>query len=119
MNEERAVDPNTGGEKGRKLAQYSLIPYRPLSEVAKVYGYGAEKYAPQNWRRGYPWSWSLDALFRHIEAFRSGESEDPESGLHHLAHASFHLNALMVFDFDVLGTDDRGDVLEEVFDGDE
>lgn len=29
----------------------------------------------------------LDALYRHLQAYRSGESHDPESGLHHLSHA--------------------------------
>lgn len=33
----------------------------------------------------------LDALYRHLEAFRSGETLDPESSLHHLAHALTNL----------------------------
>lgn len=98
-SEVRVVDPDTGGAKGQKLERYGLIPPEALAEVARVYGYGASKYEEDNnWRRGYSWSLSLDALFRHVEAFRRGESYDPESGLHHLAHAEFHLNTLMVFD---------------------
>lgn len=29
----------------------------------------------------------LDALYRHLNAFRLGETHDHESGLHHLSHA--------------------------------
>ena len=29
----------------------------------------------------------LDALYRHLQAYRFGETVDPESGLHHLTHA--------------------------------
>lgn len=104
--EERATH-TTGGQKGRKLAEFALVPVEAREEVAKVYGYGASKYEPHNWRRGYPWSWSLSALYRHVAAFERGESSDPESGLHHLAHASFHLNTLMMYDWFTKGEDDR------------
>jgi hypothetical protein len=97
----------TGGEKGRKPERYSLIPVGPLAELARVYGYGAQKYSDHNWRKGYPYSWSLDALQRHIEAFRRGENLDQESGLSHLAHANFHLMALQEFCNTGTGTDDR------------
>ena len=68
---------------------------------------GARKYEDDNWRKGYPWRLSLDALYRHIAAFESGVSNDTESGLHHLAHAAFHLFTLMEFERLSLGTDDR------------
>lgn len=68
--------------------QYSLVPADALHEVAKVLTFGAKKYAPDNWkkvpdlqRRYY------DALQRHLFAYQKGETLDPESGLHHLAHA--------------------------------
>lgn len=75
--------------------------------MAKVYGYGAQKYAADNWRKGYPWRLSLDALHRHLSAFEGGTSVDAESSYHHLAHAVFHLNTLMEFERLGLGTDDR------------
>lgn len=68
--------------------QYSLIPTSATKALAEVLTYGASKYAPNNWQlvqdgeKRY-----LDALFRHLEAFRSGEVNDEESGLHHLSHA--------------------------------
>lgn len=129
--EERVVDPVTGGAKGQKDERFSLIPVFPRSEVARVYGYGCKKYAPNNWRKGYRWSLSLDALYRHISKFEWGQSLDVDpckrhsdsgegwqpdceflecgSGLHHLAHAQFHLNTLMEFERLGLGTDDRED----------
>lgn len=97
-SEIRVTDPETGGQKGKKPEEYALIPVEALAEIARVYGYGAEKYEPNNWRRGYAWSLSYSALQRHINAFWRGERTDPESGLHHLAHAAFHLLSLMTFD---------------------
>lgn len=71
---------------GGKL-QYSLIPPETLRALAQVLTFGAQKYAPGNWmlvedgQTRY-----LDALYRHLEAYRLGEELDPESGLPHLSH---------------------------------
>ena len=109
--EVRVIDPKTGGAKGRKREEYALIPAKALAEVARVYWFGAygkpTPYEAFNWTKGYAWNLSLSALYRHIEAFRSGVSHDEESGLHHLAHATFHLFALMEFERTGAGTDDR------------
>lgn len=107
MVEERKKDPTTGGEKGVKLERYAFLPVQPLREVARVYGYGAKKYSERNWERGYNWSWSYDALQRHLNAFWGGVSVDPESGLPHLAHAAFHIFALMEFERTHPEKDDR------------
>lgn len=87
---------NTEQEKGLKFdtgkLQYSLIPTETTKALAEVLTFGAAKYAPNNWmlvengKTRY-----LDALYRHLEAFRSGETLDPESSLHHLAHALTNL----------------------------
>lgn len=67
--------------------QYSLIPPETLSALASVLTYGAQKYAPNNWQLvEHGETRYMDALFRHLEAFRAGETHDPESGLHHLSH---------------------------------
>jgi hypothetical protein len=106
--EVRLTDPETGGQKGSKPERYDLIPWSPaMDEVARVYAFGAEKYADHNWRKGYPWSWSLASLFRHVKAFASGEDRDPESGLHHLAHAVFHCLSLITFGDEHPDKDDR------------
>jgi hypothetical protein len=113
---EQIATSTTGGSKGRKLEQYSLIPTEFLAEVARVYAYGAEKYSRDNWLSGYPWSWSYDALQRHIIAFWSGQETDPESGRHHLAHAAFHLASLFTYSEQTryVEHDDRPQAVEPV-----
>lgn len=106
-SEIRLTDPETGGEKGAKQAQLGLIPIYATVEEAKVHGMGAAKYAPYNWRKGYPWSWSYNAMLRHQLAYWNGEDRDPESGLPHLAHARWHTGVLLEFSAYGLGTDDR------------
>lgn len=64
-----------------------MIPRSALIEEAYVMGFGAEKYDRDNWRKGMAWSRLIDASFRHLAAFNDGEDFDPETGLHHLAHA--------------------------------
>ena len=72
---------------GGKL-EYGLLPPYALQETVKVLTFGAQKYERNNWihvddgiRRYF------DALQRHVWAWKMGEDIDPESGLHHLAHA--------------------------------
>lgn len=100
-------DPVTGGEKEMKPSRFDLIPPEVLDEDARVYGMGAAKYAPHNYLHGFPWSWSVRAGMSHFHAWQMGEDYDQESGLHHLAHARWHLAALMTFQWNELGTDDR------------
>ena len=97
----------TGGEKGVKPERYDLIPKLPLDVVARIMGYGAEKYADHNYRKGYEWSKSYAALMRHLTAFWDGEDLDPESGLPHLGHAMFHCMALLIFAEEHPEYDDR------------
>ena len=106
--ETRVTDLQTGGQKGAKPEAYALIPIEPLAEIARVDDYGASKYAPFNWQKGYSWNLSISALFRHIFQFLRGTSIDPETGCHHLAHAAFHLFTLMEYERCGKGTDDRG-----------
>jgi hypothetical protein len=97
----------TGGAKGQKPERLDLLPFDALEEVARVYGFGATKYAPDNYLKGYAWRLSLGALLRHVSRWAQGESYDIESGLHHMAHAAFHCLALVTFEKRNLGTDDR------------
>ena len=105
--ETRVTDPNTGGQKGAKPERFSLLPFDALDEIVRSYDYGAKKYSPHNWRRGYAWSLSFDALMRHLTAWWEGENIDPESGHSHLAHAGWHVLALLWFQLNAKGTDDR------------
>ncbi|MCA1841518.1 MAG: DUF5664 domain-containing protein [Actinobacteria bacterium] len=106
MAEVRVVDPVTGGEKGSKLARFSLIPPIFLWHLAEHYGRGARKYADRNWERGYAWSLSVDALERHFNSWKMGESHDPETGSNHLIAVAWHACALFCFSWWNIGTDD-------------
>ena len=96
-------DPETEVEVGVKFdndkPQWSLVPFAALSKVVDVLTYGAAKYAPDNWkkvpnaRQRY-----IDAGFRHFTAYASGEKNDPETGMSHLAHAMCCLLFLLSFD---------------------
>lgn len=105
--EVRLTDPVTGGQKGSKPCQMAAIDAAALEELGKVAGYGARKYARFNYLAGYPWSWTLDAAYRHLLAAQAGEDRDPESGLLHAAHLAWHGLALCSFMLRQLGTDDR------------
>lgn len=99
MNREETQQTNesTGGQKATKLARMDLLPVEPLWEVAELYGAGAQKYDARNWEKGYPWSWSYQALLRHAMLFWNGEDTDPETRKHHMASVVFHAFALMEF----------------------
>jgi hypothetical protein len=87
--------------------RYDLFAAWPLNEVAKVYTYGTLKYDDNNWRKGMKWGKLFGALMRHAWKWWRGETWDPESGLHHLAHAAWQCLALMEYERCKLGEDDR------------
>ena len=66
----------------------SLIPNKPLLEIARVLDFGSRKYSAHNWREGIEQDRLLSAALRHIYANNEGETVDAESGLNHLAHAA-------------------------------
>lgn len=104
--ETRIVDPQTGGEKGMKLARFSLIPADWLWALAEHFGVGAKKYDDRNWERGYKWSLSIDAHGRHMAQWLSGEDNDAETGSSHLIAAAWHLLVLWWFQKHGKGTND-------------
>lgn len=109
MTEVRTTS-STGGQKGVKPERHDLIPRRAMAAIARVFGFGATKYADHNWRRGYEWGKSIAALQRHVDAFVDGETYDEESGLPHLAHAGFHVLVLLTW------LEEQGEGVDNVFD---
>lgn len=81
------------GEKVR----LDLLPVQPIIEIGKVLTYGARKYEKDNWRKGLEWSRCYAATLRHLFAWQSGETNDPETGLSHLAHAACEILFLLEF----------------------
>jgi hypothetical protein len=73
-----------------------LIPVQPLLDIAKVFTYGANKYAKRNWELGAKWSIPYDSLYRHLLAWLNGEDYD-ESGCLHMAHVA--VNAMFLLEY--------------------
>lgn len=88
-------DENPQKRDSGKL-RYDLIPPIAAKALAVVLTYGAKKYSVDNWRGVEDFHARYTAaLYRHIEAWRSGELYDQESGIHHLAHALCNLVFLL------------------------
>lgn len=135
MTETRTTS-STGGEKGVKPERFDLMPPTGLAAIARVYAFGAEKYADHNWRKGYEWGKSIASLERHTQAFKNGETYDfcpadcpkeafdeasqwfnvdgrtcpDHSGLEHIAHAGFHVLALLTW------REEQGEGVDNPFD---
>ena len=93
--------PNEAGAKldaGKNRLGLVLCGFaRALQEVGRVGTYGANKYTDNGWmsvpdgERRY-----TDAMLRHLLREAAGEECDPDTGLHHAAHAAW--NALARLD---------------------
>jgi hypothetical protein len=106
-SDQRVVFETGGMKNNRDKARVDLLPGRPLLEISKVLGRGAEKYAANNWRLGLKYSDTMGSLMRHLIAFNEGEDDDPETGLSHLAHAGCQLLFLLEYELRGTGIDDR------------
>jgi hypothetical protein len=67
--------------------RFDLLPPVPVTDIASVLAFGAQKYAPGNWVHTPDWGRYYAAAQRHLHAWWGGEDIDAESGLPHLAHA--------------------------------
>lgn len=112
--EVRVTHEKTGGMKGAKLTQVGSMDPVALIEVARVSGYGANKYAAYNFMRGTDWSLMFNAMQRHALRFWAGEDIDPESGLHHMAHVMWMAHALIGMSMRGTGTDDRPPAIPDI-----
>jgi hypothetical protein len=98
--EVRVINPNTGGQKGSKLARFDLIPPGPLWKLAEHYGRGAAKYAERNWELGYEINLSFAAAQRHWWSFwnkRELDGSPYEGDDYHLSACAFHTFAAQEF----------------------
>lgn len=67
--------------------RWTLIPLGPLRAVVDVLEFGASRYGAGNWQHvENAQQRYLDALWRHLTAYTSGEKDDLDSLQPHLAH---------------------------------
>lgn len=81
------VNKEVGIKHDQSKPDLTLIPKIALDEMAKAFGYGAQKYGRRNYEKGMKVTRTLAAAMRHITAFVNKEDLDEESGNSHLAHA--------------------------------
>jgi len=81
--------------------QWSLLPFEQMEDVVRVLMNGAEKYSRDNWQKCDDTNRYVDALLRHVIAYKNGQKNDTGKdgdGLPHLAHAVCNCLFLMWFD---------------------
>lgn len=78
----------------RRLATPFVLEPPQLVTAARVFEYGAQKYAAWNWAKGMKWSVPIGCALRHIYAVLHGEEIDSESGLPHMGHV--YCNVIML-----------------------
>ena len=72
-----------------------LIPPEWFINDGKILTFGVQKgYGANSWRKVDIERYKASTL-RHLFAYLSGEKNDPESGLPHLAHARVNIGFLM------------------------
>jgi hypothetical protein len=59
--------------------------------MVRVLEFGAEKYSPDNWKKGLEMNEILESALRHMIALMSGETHDKESGELHSGHIMCNL----------------------------
>lgn len=60
-------------------------------ETAKVLTWGVDKYEPDNWQKGMPYSKVYNSAMRHLIDHERGVLFDHESGLLHLSHCAVNV----------------------------
>lgn len=106
MNFSKKEDSSAAQKYDTGKPRMSLLSSVALEKIAEVLTFGAQKYEPHNWRKGFKYSRLMDAALRHLNAYNGGEKKDPESGKSHLAHASCCLMMLLEFEETGIGEDD-------------
>lgn len=77
-------------EKATRLNQgkrrWGLLDFTCLEELVKVLEFGANKYTPLNWKKGFNRQELLESAMRHLVALFNGKEDDDETFLSHAAH---------------------------------
>ena len=91
-----------------------LVDPYAIQQLARVLEFGANKYAPNQWRGGIEWTRVTAAVLRHTFAFLDGETFDQETGLHHMAHVMCEAMFLVNFVQTHRDMDDRYQLVEDL-----
>ena len=75
-----------GIRKNEGKLKWSLVSFKALGPMVEVLEFGANKYAPNNWKRGLKYTEVCESLQRHLVAFMDKEDIDKESKLTHVGH---------------------------------
>ena len=101
------ASPDNAIKNDASKVRLDLLPVRPILDVGQVLTFGAVKYQPRNWEKGFSWSRPYAAALRHLFAWWAGETYDKETGLNHLAHALCEIMFLLEFSYTHPELDDR------------
>jgi len=100
VNKEYAtkVEGKWGAKSDEGKLRMSLVPPSLIEAVARIRGYGVDKYGdPDNWKTVEAWRYK-DALMRHLcEYLRDPNSVDAESGFLHIDHIACNVSFLIEF----------------------
>lgn len=107
VTSENSLTANKAVRYDDEKPRYSLIPPRPMEDLAKLATAGARKYEDHNWTKGMEWTRALNSLRRHIAEFEKGEDYDPETGLLHITHAMWNCMILNEYYYTHTELDDR------------
>ena len=98
----------TGGIRDIKnKLEWSLVDFKALESMVQVLEFGAKKYTPFNWKKGLPYTGTINSMLRHIYAFLHGEDIDPESGIAHTGHIMCNAMFLSHYFEQMKNMDDR------------
>lgn len=93
------LKPATGLKYDGGKPPWHLLAWDAVRLVVLVLAFGAKKYADRNWEKGIAHSRTFAAAQRHMFSwYQDREDDDPETGLHHLAHAICELMFALAFD---------------------
>ena len=101
------ASPDNAIKNDASKVRLDLLPVRPILDVGQVLTFGAVKYQPRNWEKGFAWSRPYAAALRHLFAWWAGETYDKETGLNHLSHALCEIMFLLEFSYTHVEMDDR------------
>jgi hypothetical protein len=96
IDEKSGQVTTTGGTKhDAHKPDLSLVPLVAIEQLAQALMYGEKKYGRYNYTKGFNSNRLIAATLRHVHAWNSGEDNDKESGLSHIAHALAGLSMLL------------------------